>query len=165
MCSSPALHPLCVELYAGATPSFDDLYDAFATALPLLTQLRETPQDPEWHAEGDVHIHSSMTLDMLYQELERSPRAWSSAERAQLVRAAHVLSRRREKSCVSGCAKSAPPSICELGRCRCCSLALHAAVPAATPGHTYIGAGTKVPPFFKVSQNKKVTAKTKILSL
>ena len=79
------LNPLCAELYGGATPSFDDLHEAFVDALPLLGALRDTPQDPEWHAEGDVHIHSRMTLDELYQGLAREEAEWSVEDRAQLV--------------------------------------------------------------------------------
>ena len=79
------LHPLCVEIYAGASPRFDDIYDAFSEDVPLLRALRETPQDPEWHAEGDVHIHSTMTLDALYVELDRLNCDVSAEERAQLI--------------------------------------------------------------------------------
>jgi len=79
------LHPLCKELYGGASPRFDDLYEAFVHALPLLDDLRSTPQDPEWHAEGDVYIHSRMTLDTLYQDLDRNEVEWTLAERAQLI--------------------------------------------------------------------------------
>ena len=60
------LHPLCVEILNGAQPTFDDLYEAFVNQIDLLSDLKTTPQDPEWHAEDDVHTHSSMTLNALY---------------------------------------------------------------------------------------------------
>lgn len=34
---------------------------------PLLLKLKETEQDPEWHAEGDVHIHTNMVIDEIYK--------------------------------------------------------------------------------------------------
>ena len=66
-----ALHPFLHTLKEGQSPSFDELYLHLKSALPLLNELQSTPQDPEWHAEGDVYIHSRMTLDALYTELVR----------------------------------------------------------------------------------------------
>jgi tRNA nucleotidyltransferase (CCA-adding enzyme) len=36
---------------------------AIAASLPELARLAETPQDPEWHPEGDVWLHTLMVVD------------------------------------------------------------------------------------------------------
>lgn len=58
------------QLLAGARPDLNGFVEAFGEAVPSLHQLRDTPQDPEWHGEGDVHVHTQMVLDALYAELE-----------------------------------------------------------------------------------------------
>jgi predicted kinase len=58
------------RLLAGARPDLDTLIEVFADAVPSLRQLKDTPQDPEWHGEGDVHRHTSMVLEELYRELD-----------------------------------------------------------------------------------------------
>src|SRR5262245_44571924 len=62
------------DLLAGARPDLDALIEAFAGAVPVLRQLKDTPQDPEWHGEGDVHRHTAMVLEEVYRELD-SPAA------------------------------------------------------------------------------------------
>ena len=37
---------------------------------PLLLEFKNTPQDKEWHAEGDVHIHVNMVIDETYKLIE-----------------------------------------------------------------------------------------------
>lgn len=58
------------RLLAGERPDLNALVEAFGTAVPALNRLKDTPQDPEWHAEGDVHIHTQMVLDELYREFD-----------------------------------------------------------------------------------------------
>lgn len=47
------------------------MIDDLAPYFPLLDQLKDTPQDPEWHAEGDVETHTRMCLDD-YENLSES---------------------------------------------------------------------------------------------
>ena len=42
------------------TPS--SLLDELSVLFPLVSALAETPQDPEWHAEGDVRTHTEMVV-------------------------------------------------------------------------------------------------------
>lgn len=49
---------------------YEDLYSKFVEKLPLLNELSETPQDPEWHGEGDVETHTRMVLSELEAVLE-----------------------------------------------------------------------------------------------
>lgn len=58
------MHPLLNEIREeGQVPGLDAFIEAFAERLPLLLELARTPQDPQWHAEGDVHVHTDMVLD------------------------------------------------------------------------------------------------------
>lgn len=58
------------SLALNATPSIDECIEQLGDTLPLLHQFKLTEQDPQWHAEGDVHIHTGMVLDELYQLFE-----------------------------------------------------------------------------------------------
>ena len=49
-----------------------DFRDAFADLFPLLLDLEHCQQDPAWHAEGNVAVHTQMVLEHCYQSLERS---------------------------------------------------------------------------------------------
>ena len=40
----------------------DDFIEDLGEDIPWLHQYRYTPQDPEWHAEGDVHVHVDWVL-------------------------------------------------------------------------------------------------------
>lgn len=61
------------RLLGGERPDLNALVEAFGTAVPSLHQMQDTPQDPEWHAEGDVHIHTQMVLDELYLDFDHNP--------------------------------------------------------------------------------------------
>ncbi|CAA6824506.1 MAG: Unknown protein [uncultured Thiotrichaceae bacterium] len=52
-----------------ATPDMDECVAMLGDNIGWLHRLKETEQDPEWHAEGDVHIHTNMVLQVLYQLL------------------------------------------------------------------------------------------------
>ena len=57
------------ELLKGATPTIDEFVLGLGDRLPLLKEYKSTPQDKEWHAEGNVHIHVGMVLDETYKIL------------------------------------------------------------------------------------------------
>jgi predicted kinase len=59
----PKLHPLLEQTLNGATPRLEDFIQAFAHIFDLLTRLKDTPQDPIWHAEGNVYLHTEMVLE------------------------------------------------------------------------------------------------------
>lgn len=73
------------QIRAGASPGFDVIYDAIVGELPLLRELANTPQDPEWHAEGDVHVHTSMVVDEVYRTIDQYHRPLSADERLTVV--------------------------------------------------------------------------------
>ena len=58
---------LWTALLGGDRPDLATL--TAALRLPWMERFAETPQDPEWHAEGDVAVHTAMVLDALYAHL------------------------------------------------------------------------------------------------
>jgi predicted kinase len=84
------LHDCLQETYQGGEPSFDDLFDVFQHQIPLLQDLEQTPQDPDWHAEGNVHIHSRMTLESLYKVLSHETHDINAEQRMLLILASSL---------------------------------------------------------------------------
>lgn len=50
------------HIFAGS-PSFAKVVSELSEKLPLITQLVNTPQEADWHAEGDVAAHSTLVLE------------------------------------------------------------------------------------------------------
>jgi len=63
------------SLLAGARPDLTSLIEVFAEVLPVLRQLQNTPQEPEWHGEGDVFRHTAMVLEEVYRQLDETENA------------------------------------------------------------------------------------------
>lgn len=80
-----ALNAWLARLADDATPSFDECVAYLGEHLPLLLRFKDTPQDAEWHAEGDVHIHTSMVLDELYEILKTEAPHIQGAQRQALI--------------------------------------------------------------------------------
>ncbi len=57
-------------------PTVDDFIKEHGDQFPLLHAYSETRQDPVWHAEGNVHIHTDMVLTELYELLSDVPEDW-----------------------------------------------------------------------------------------
>ena len=53
---------LCLAMAEMPPPDLPGLVAAWSGVLPLLTELEVTPQDPEWHGEGSVAVHTGMVL-------------------------------------------------------------------------------------------------------
>ncbi|ADV65954.1 AAA family ATPase [Deinococcus maricopensis] len=53
-------------LRAGDQPDLAAFTRELGAALPLLAELPRTPQDPEWHGEGDVGTHTDLVLQETY---------------------------------------------------------------------------------------------------
>jgi predicted kinase len=58
------------QVLAGATPSIDEFVDILGDRFPLLREYQSTPQDCQWHAEGNLHIHTGMVLNETYKILQ-----------------------------------------------------------------------------------------------
>ena len=57
------------QLAYSATPDINECVRQLGAVIPWLYDLKKTQQDPGWHAEGNVHIHTGMVLGELYHLL------------------------------------------------------------------------------------------------
>jgi predicted kinase len=73
------------ELCYSATPSIDECAQQLGAVIPWLNDLKKTPQDPGWHAEGNVHIHTGMVLNELYQLLAKEAAYLNGQQRQSLI--------------------------------------------------------------------------------
>ena len=48
----------------------EDAIKEVGSKYPLLLEFKNTPQDKEWHTEGDVHIHVNMVINETYKIIE-----------------------------------------------------------------------------------------------
>ena len=64
------MHTLLRKVYEGAKPQLSEFVLALGSNFNLLHNLQETPQDPQWHAEGNVFIHTELVLQEVYKLLE-----------------------------------------------------------------------------------------------
>jgi predicted kinase len=64
------MHAFIKRLFDGERPSFEEFIQAFGYSLDLLSQFQRTEQDSEWHAEGNLFIHTQYVLDNVYKLLE-----------------------------------------------------------------------------------------------
>jgi predicted kinase len=79
------LHPLLEQTLRGATPGLEQFMSDFGHIFDLLHQLKDTPQDTIWHAEGDVFIHTQMVLEQTYRLLEQEASHLSAEKRLVLI--------------------------------------------------------------------------------
>lgn len=49
-----------------------DVVSNLGERYPLFHEFKNTPQDPEWHAEGDVYIHTDMVISETYKLFEEN---------------------------------------------------------------------------------------------
>ena len=66
-------------------PHPSDLLDALERHLPLLGEMESTPQDSEWHAEGNVKNHTEMVISEACKIISSGDEELSSAEVVALV--------------------------------------------------------------------------------
>lgn len=76
------------QLCHSATPSIDECVQQLGPMIPWFNDLKKTPQDPGWHAEGNVHIHTGMVLEELYQLLAKEAAYLNGQQRQSLILAA-----------------------------------------------------------------------------
>ncbi len=82
------MHPFCKKISEGYQPEFQEIITELGIFFPLLKKLVNTPQDPEWHAEGDVCTHTSMVLSALYSLINAHGQNLTSDKRLALILAA-----------------------------------------------------------------------------
>ena len=72
-------------LNSGGSPSLSLFMEMWGEQIPLLMQVHETPQDPEWHGEGDVGIHTDMVLSEIYEMLRKEAKHITGIQRVALI--------------------------------------------------------------------------------
>ncbi|HXO26092.1 MAG TPA: AAA family ATPase [Thermoanaerobaculia bacterium] len=100
------MHELWQAIAAGASPDFDALAEALVDSIGLVARFGATPQDADWHAEGDVREHTQRVLAATYEELAAGGAAVGAERRLALVLAAvlhdvgkPLVTREREIDC------------------------------------------------------------------
>lgn len=79
---------IILDILGGASPSMKEILEGLGQRMPLLYELEATRQDSEWHAEGNVLIHTGMVLDEMYKLLDGDLKDVGLAKRAALILAA-----------------------------------------------------------------------------
>ncbi|KLV05182.1 hypothetical protein ABT56_12420 [Photobacterium aquae] len=78
------------DLARDGEPCIDECVTMLGAFFEMLNELQDTPQDPQWHAEGNVYIHTGMVLDALYTVL-RGDASHIRGERRQALILAALL--------------------------------------------------------------------------
>ena len=76
------------SLEGTATPDIEECIAVLGDQISWLHRLKNTEQDPQWHAEGNVHIHTNMVLTELYQLLANDASHIVGEQRQALVMSA-----------------------------------------------------------------------------
>jgi len=76
------------SLAENATPDIDECILMLGDDIDWLHRLKNTEQDAQWHAEGNVHRHTGMVLCELYKILAKEAQHIKGAQRQALVLAA-----------------------------------------------------------------------------
>lgn len=79
---------LIKDLINGQRPSLSKFVEAFGNVIELLFKFEETIQDSEWHAEGNVFIHTQHVLDEVYKLLDLEACHLTSDQKVSLILAA-----------------------------------------------------------------------------
>ena len=82
------MHTLLTAALEGERPEVEDFCDSFGFSLPLLYELKHCPQDAQWHAEGDVHVHTDMVLNEVYDMIESEAKHLSETHKLALIMSA-----------------------------------------------------------------------------
>lgn len=108
------------SLAIDSEPSIDECISFLGDVIDWLHLLESTEQDSEWHAEGNVKIHTSMVLDELYKLLKHEAKHVSGPQRQALVLAAllHDIGKptRSRRFDIDGVERIGAPQHAEVGR-------------------------------------------------
>lgn len=77
------MHPVFSRIERGSVPPVREWIEAFRPHLDILERMAAIPQEPQWHGEGSVQVHT----DMVLQEIETMLRPGGEA--------AHLRDQRR----------------------------------------------------------------------
>lgn len=103
-----------------ARPSFAECLQQLGDLFPELHRFAATEQDPQWHAEGDVAIHTAMVLDALYTLLAQQAAHLRGSKRQALILGAllHDIAKpiTTQRRHINGVERVVAPRHEELGR-------------------------------------------------
>ncbi|MGF1687486.1 AAA family ATPase [Photobacterium japonica] len=103
-----------------AEPDIDECVSVLGRHIAWLHELKSTPQDPEWHAEGNVHIHTGMVLDAVYTLLKTEALHIQGEQRMALILGAllHDIAKpvQTKQAEINGVVRVVSPKHEELGR-------------------------------------------------
>ena len=72
-------------ILAGKQPGFEEFLESWGAIFPLLHELEGTPQDPIWHQEGNVRVHTAMVLEEIYRQIDGCGETLAAEQRLVLV--------------------------------------------------------------------------------
>jgi predicted kinase len=114
------MNRLCQQMLDGARPSFEEIVSAWRRHFPLLGELAATQQDPVWHGEGNVGIHTAMVLEEIRRSLTGAAHSAETALTLQLAAVFHdigkPLTTRWKEPAAGGPARLVSPRHAEAGR-------------------------------------------------
>lgn len=73
------------SLTEGHRPTLSECTDYLAAYFPLLLEFKSTPQDSQWHAEGNVEIHTDMVLQQTYRLFDSEAHHLSGTQQRILI--------------------------------------------------------------------------------
>ncbi|MBA3603919.1 MAG: AAA family ATPase [Parachlamydiaceae bacterium] len=76
------------KILNGKKPALNEFVEAFSYNLELLSHLESTVQDPDWHGEGNVLIHTQFVLNEVYKMLDTIAIHLPSEDKLSLILAA-----------------------------------------------------------------------------
>ena len=94
---------LVETLRKGELPVIVDLLESIESLVPRYVDLESTLQDPVWHGEGNVRIHTEMVLEEVYRLIENGNEQLNESERVALVipgRGRHYPSQLRDNQAI-----------------------------------------------------------------
>lgn len=80
-----SIHKLLGKVIAGGRPNLEEFLQSFCPIFEWMQHLHSTPQDKEWHAEGNVFKHTQMVLDCCYDLIETEASQLTNDQKLSLV--------------------------------------------------------------------------------
>ena len=80
-----SIQKLLYEVIAGGRPSLEAFLQSLCPIFERMKQFHSTPQDKEWHGEGDVFKHTQMVLDCCYDLIETEASHLTNDQKLSLI--------------------------------------------------------------------------------
>lgn len=80
-----SIRQLLYEVIVGGRPSLEQFLQSLCPIFDRMKQFHSTPQDKEWHAEGNVFKHTQMVLDSCYDLIETEASHLTNDQKLSLI--------------------------------------------------------------------------------